>query len=180
MKLDPIVDRLVMELLKNLRTIPESEFVGRRLQREAIARSATLETLQEQFTQKKKELEGFKEEVRKCMKGESSFDQELLNDLFKECKADVETLSEEIATAEEKIAELEATAASYKAEYDKALSWVELYEDSSIEGKKMILRQLVKKISIREDYSLNIELNFSYKQFEKLLSSPREATQASA
>ena len=44
----------------------------------------------------------------------------------------------------------------------------------------MILRQLVKKISIREDYSLNIELNFSYKQFKTLLGSQKEATQTSA
>ena len=158
-----------MELLKNFRTIPESEFVGSRLQREAAARTATLGALQSRLAQKEKELEGFKEEVRKCMKGESNFDQELLNEMLKECRDSVETLSEGITAAQQKIAELETMAASYKAEYDRALSWVDLYGDSSIEGKKMIIRQLVKKISIREDYSLNIELNFSYKQFESLL-----------
>ena len=33
----------------------------------------------------------------------------------------------------------------------------------------MLIGQLIKKISIRGDYSLNIELNFIYKQLEALL-----------
>jgi len=114
------------------------------------------------------------------MKGESNFDQTLLNELFQECKAEAEKLSKELAEAEAKIAELEASAAAFKADYDKALSWGELYTNSSIEVKKMIVRQLIKKISVRADYSLNIELNLSYKQFEELMIPEKDGAQISA
>ena len=179
-KLDPIVDGLVVELLKNLHSIPEDDFIGKRQQREAAARTATLDALKGKYAQKEKELEGFKLEIRKCMKGESSFDQTLLNELFQECKVEAENLSKEIAEAEAKIAELEASATAFKADYDKALSWGELYMNSSIEGKKMIVRQLIKKISVRADYSLNIELNLSYKQFEELMKPRQDGAQISA
>lgn len=179
-KLDTIVDGLVVELLNNLHSIPESEFVGKRQQREAAAMAAARDALKSQYAQKEKELDGFKQEIRKCMKGESSFDQALLNDLFMECKAEAERLVKEIAEAEAKIEELEASAEAFKTEYDKVLSWKELYESSSLEGKKMIVRQLIKKVSVRSDYSLNVELNLCYKQFEELMRPRQDGAQISA
>ncbi len=64
--------------------------------------------------------------------------------------------------------------------YDKALTWAEIYDTCSIEGKKMIIRQLIKKISMFKDYSLKIELNLSYKQFAELLSNPDKTAKITA
>mgnify|MGYP007086217390 CR=1 FL=1 len=46
----------------------------------------------------------------------------------------------ELEQAKEKAADLKNSAAAVQKEYDKIMSWADLYAGSSIEGKKMILR----------------------------------------
>lgn len=179
-KLDAIVDDLVKELLKNIRTVPESEFIGKQKKCEIAAKTAILKSLQTQYAQKSKELQGYKDEISKCIRGESNFDEVLLNALYKECRKETESTSEEIAAVQEAIKELTSKVDAFKKDYDKALTWAEMYDTCSIEGKKMIIRQLIKKISICRDYSLKIELNLSYQQFAELLSPPAESVKITA
>lgn len=114
-------------------------------------------------------MAGYKDEIAKCIKGESSFDQDVLNELYTECKDRVSAISLEISEAEQRILMLNEAAETFKQDYCKVLSWAEAYKGCSTEGKKMIIRQLIKKICVSRDYALKIELNLSYKQFEKLM-----------
>ncbi len=87
---------------------------------------------------------------------------------------------EEIAAVQETLKELTSKVDAFKKDYDKVLTWAEIYDTCSIEGKKMIIRQLIKKISVFKDYSLKIELNLSYQQFAELISIPAESAKVSA
>ncbi len=139
------MDNLVKELLKNIHTIPESEFVGKQQKREISARTSMLNFLQTQYAKKFKELKGYREEISKCIRGESNFDEAVLNELYIESKKDTESISQEITAVQENNKELTSKVDAFKKDYDKALTWAEICDTCSIEGKKMIIRQLIKK-----------------------------------
>lgn len=52
-----------------------------------------------------------------------------------------------------------------KEEYDKIMSWADLYAGSSIEGKKMILRQLIERVNIGKNFEIEVEFKISVTQF---------------
>ena len=54
-------------------------------------------------------------------------------------------------------AHLKNSAAAVQKEYDKIMSWADLYAGSSIEGKKMILRQLIDRVNIGRDFEIEVE-----------------------
>ncbi len=45
------------------------------------------------------------------------------------------------------------------------MSWAGLYVGSSIEGKKMILRQLIDRVNIGRDFEIEVEFKISVVQF---------------
>ena len=45
------------------------------------------------------------------------------------------------------------------------MTWADLYAGSSIEGKKMILRQLIDRVNIGKNFEIEVELNISVIQF---------------
>ena len=73
-------------------------------------------------------------------------------------RADLESMEKDTV---EKSARIDAVIPAYK----QFRSWsVEFYE-SSLEVKKMIASQLFSRITVNRNYELNIELNFTYRQF---------------
>ena len=54
---------------------------------------------------------------------------------------------------------------SISSQYEKLVSWAELYDTASMEAKKMIVNQLIKRVDVGRNYQVNITFNFSYEQF---------------
>ena len=49
--------------------------------------------------------------------------------------------------------------------YDQIIAWSELFDSASMEAKKMIVNAMITRIDVFKDYRLNIEFNFSLRQF---------------
>ena len=71
----------------------------------------------------------------------------------------------ELEQAKEKAADLKSSAVAVQKEYDKIMSWADLYAGSSIEGKKMILRQLIERVNIGKNFEIEVEFKISVTQF---------------
>ena len=54
------------------------------------------------------------------------------------------------------------------AEYNRILTWADMYEGSSIEARKMILRQIIKKVYIGRHYEVRLELAISFAEYQRL------------
>ena len=60
---------------------------------------------------------------------------------------------------------MKSSAVAVQKEYDKIMSWADLYAGSSIEGKKMILRQLIERVNIGKNFEIEVEFKISVTQF---------------
>ncbi|MEA4831176.1 MAG: hypothetical protein VB118_00995 [Oscillospiraceae bacterium] len=56
--------------------------------------------------------------------------------------------------AETEVHVLLETSEGLKREYDRLLSWADLYDKSSFEAKKMIVSQFIKAVRVGRDYNI--------------------------
>ena len=49
--------------------------------------------------------------------------------------------------------------------YEQFKGWAEVFEDASMEKRKMIICQLVKEINVSRGYGMDIVLDLNYEQF---------------
>lgn len=49
--------------------------------------------------------------------------------------------------------------------YKQFKSWVEDFDSTTLEQKKMIACQLLKRVEVGRDYKISVELNMTYSQF---------------
>lgn len=59
-------------------------------------------------------------------------------------------------------------AESIRSEYSRILTWADMYEGSSIEARKMILRQIIKKVYVGRHYEVKLELAISFAEYQRL------------
>ena len=144
-------------MFKSIKSVSEQELMSSQLEQRMAEQRTVLSRLQTQKSQKEKELESYKSEVYKAIRGESTWDQELLNDLILDTKKTLSDLETDIISAQNALAECDKSAAELKAQYDKVLTWADLFEGSSMEGKKMIVWQLIDKIRIFRNYKIEID-----------------------
>lgn len=53
-------------------------------------------------------------------------------------------------------------------EYDKLKTWADLYDNCNFAAKKMIVSQFIKSVRVYRDYTLEVEFNVSFEQFQQL------------
>ena len=85
--LDGIIDKVVRQIFDRMKAIPKSEVVNIRYKEKMEERKALLQSVRAEYAKAAGELEMFRAEVIKSLRGESSFSQALLNSLI----ADAET-----------------------------------------------------------------------------------------
>ncbi|WP_312612169.1 recombinase family protein [Oscillibacter sp.] len=164
-KLDGIVDKVVMRLFERMMTAPRSKLIQQKREKELALAHAATENLQKLYDAKFRELESYKSEIIKAINGTSGFGADILGEMIEETRAKLAELHDELEQAKAKAAELGCSAVSIQAEYDKIMSWAELYAESSMEAKKMILRQLINRVNVGKGFEVELELNISVKQF---------------
>ena len=130
---------------------------------------AALAQATERHKTKSKELQLYKSEVKKVIAGTSSFDMELLNELITETKELIAAAQTDMENAQSEIDGYEQVSSMIEARYDKITTWADLFEDSTIEAKKMIVSQLINQVRVGRDYAMEIDLNVNYGMFSGLL-----------
>ena len=85
--------------------------------------------------------------------------------MIEDTRSKLAALAQELEQAREKAADLKNSAVAVQKEYDKIMSWAELYAGSSVEGKKMILRQLIERVNIGKNFEIEVEFKISVTQF---------------
>ena len=56
----------------------------------------------------------------------------------------------------------------FKAQHDRLIGWAEVFDECDFDTKKMIVRQLVNRITVGSGYDISIELALSMEQYLEL------------
>ncbi len=77
--------------------------------------------------------------VYKAIRGESTWDSRLMNELIGDTRTKLTELEAEIASAEQTHADTDRTAAELRAKYDRVLPWADMFDSSTTEGGKILV-----------------------------------------
>lgn len=120
--------------------------------------------LEFELQKNKKQLEVLRGEISKSLTGESIYSSEDLSIALDKLKSrisdDEETLEKLRVEADQK----KLLAASVMPAYRQFRSWVEEFEDASLETKKMIACQLFSRVEVGKGDRIKVTMNMTYRQ----------------
>lgn len=164
-KLDKLVNKTIMLLFARLRAVPEQEMEQARHEQALQICEKQVSDALLSFNAKAKELESYKAEVYKAIQGTSSLDKDLLNELIQEAKEQLEGAARQLKQ-EQTALELEKNqSAEVQKQIGRLFQWTELYENATFDAQKMILAQLIDRVTVWKGYRIEIEFNVGYRQF---------------
>ncbi len=163
--LDGIIDKVVRQIFDRMKAIPKSEVVNIRYKEKMEERKSLLQSVRVEYAKAAGELEMFRAEVIKSLRGESSFSQSLLNSLFADAETNCLVVQRNMEAAQAAYDEGKAVLATLNAQYDDIITWSEMYDTASIEAKKMIVSCLISRVEVYRDYKLHIDFKIDFEQF---------------
>lgn len=165
-KLDAIIDKLVQIKFAQIKSASKGEVLSRQREQDVAHAKQKIERLTKELTAKQKDISDYKAEVLRIIRGESQWTPELLNEMLAMAEQEAQQLSEDIQAEQRRVQEIQETAAALLREYDQILTWADLYNQSSTAGKKMILSQFLKAVYVGKDYTIDVQFNISFEQFQ--------------
>ena len=115
---------------------------------------------------KLKELDDYKGETLKIIRGQSKMSIDLLNTMVAETDVQIKEAQASVHAAEAELQEFLETSEGIKREYDRLLSWADLYDKSTFEAKKMIISQFIRSVRVGRDYNIEVDFNVSFDEFQ--------------
>lgn len=168
-KLDALVEKAVLILFSKIRAIPENELIFAQYQQQREVCSLRLKQANARYEEKSKELASYKAEVYKAIQETSALDKDILSELISDTKKALESIKQEMENAQTALQDCERMAAEIKQNYNRVISWAEMYNGSSFEAKKMILAQLIDRVTVWRGYKLEINFNVTYEEFGSVI-----------
>ena len=167
-KLDGIVDKIIRYQLSQIRVADEKTIMEEQHKKQIELARTKYKLACMQLSEKQKELEDYRAETIRVIRGESKLNIDLLNSLVSEGEEAVKKLSSAAETARLDFEACIASGEAEQKEYQKLQSWADLYEKCSFEAKKMIANQFIKSVYVYRDYTLEIAFNVSFEEFRTL------------
>ena len=153
---------------ERIRETPPQALIKEQRSRETDYLQAKVNLLKGQYEEKQKEYQALRAETVKVIQGLSKLNVDLLNSLLTETEEQIHLLEHQIDEAEAGLVTLANGADQIKKEYEKLITWADLYDNCTFEAKKMLIAQFVKAIYVRRDYEISIEFNVSFEEFQQL------------
>ena len=165
-KVDGIVDRLIRMKFSEIAAASESEILSSQHEKDIDLAKSKCEMAKKHLLDKQKELDDYKSETIKVIRGQSKLSSDLLNTLVTEAESQIQEAQASADTAEAELQKLLETSEGLKREYDQLLSWADLYDKSSFEAKKMIVSQFIKAVRVGRDYNIEVDFNVSFEELQ--------------
>lgn len=165
-ELDGIVEKIIRMKFAEIAAAPESEILNHQHKKEIELARIKLDQANAHLAEKQKDLSDYKAETLKVIRGQSNLSVELLNALVKETETMIALAQTRIDAAQTEYKSLLASAENLRQEYDRLLTWADLFDICSFEAKKMIVAQFVKAVRVSRDYNIEIDFNVSFEEFQ--------------
>jgi len=166
-KVDSIVDQLIRMKFSEITAASESEILSSQHEKDIELARSKFEMAKTHLLDKQKELDDYKGETLKVIRGQSKLSIDLLNTMVAETEAQIKEAQASTDAAETELQGLLETSEGLKREYDRLLSWADLYDKSTFEAKKMIVSQFIRSVRVGRDYDIEVDFNVSFDELQR-------------
>jgi hypothetical protein len=163
--LDDAVTEILHQIFDRMNAADDNMIIGGIYDRHMTELRGDIKRIKAENTKANTEYESLKAEVVKAVQGKSQMPMDVLSELVNESREKVLSTSEHLADLTAELEQGNARAGEMKAELRQIRSWSEIFDDSTIEVKKMIANYIIKRINVYKEYKLDIELNVNIQQY---------------
>ena len=181
-QVDAIVLNVARELFGSIQRSPRDRMMEEKIRQEYKGKQKQKRTLEKKLQDCEHALERYENEVLKCLEGQSSFTEEMLERLIAKAENELKIARREYAAAVLAVDNEKEIARKIKECYSRFCGWAEEFEMASLARKRVILSQLFERVEVGRGYEVTVHVNMSYQQFVNM-GEPNEKmklTQASA
>lgn len=166
-KLDSMVDNIVRRKFQEIKAVSKGELLSAQRQQQQAALQVAIRQLTTQVQAKQREQEDLKREAIRVIRGESKLTDELLSELIETNRGQLQEMGAALNAKNEELRKLLEGNQALEAEYDRIMSWADLYDQCPIGTKKMIISTLIKSIRVFRGYRVEIRFNISFGELKR-------------
>ena len=163
--LDGMVEDILHQVFRKMQAVSDELIVGTAFEKQMTLLQADLQRAKAENASVNREYESLKAEIMKAVQGKSLLPAEILNEMAEEIRERLMATSRRITELNEELADSNARMEDLRAEYQHIVSWSEMFDNSDRATQKMICAYIIKRVTVRRDYQLDIEFNINVQQF---------------
>ncbi|MDE5588600.1 MAG: recombinase family protein [Acetatifactor sp.] len=164
-KVDGMVSQTIREIFKSMSGAPEEEKIQDLFQRRIAGNRAMQKKLGFELGKHREQLTKLQMEIAKTLTGDSLYSPEDLTQALQTVKKRIEESEIQLERLKEEEAQKKQGIEMVTPAYKQFKSWAEEFDSATLEQKKMIACQLLKRVEVGRDYKISVELNMTYSQF---------------
>ena len=163
--LDDMVVDILHQVFDKMKGASQEMIVGSTFQKKTALLRSNLQRAKTENTKANKEYDSLKAELLKAVQGKSGMPMEILSEVMQGVRQRVIDTSKQVAALTLELEESNTKMAELQKEFERIVSWSDIFDKSEMAVKKMICGYIIKKITVRRDYQLDIEFNITIEQF---------------
>lgn len=163
--LDGMITDILHQVFDKMRGASKEAILGSAVQRQMDMLKADLQRAKSENTKANREYESLKGELLKSIQGKSELPQDVLSEMLEETRHRVIYTSEKVSTLSAEMESSNLRVAEMQAEFDRILSWSQIFDKSDMATKKMVCGYLIKRVTVYKDYHIDVEFNMTIEQF---------------
>jgi len=164
-KVDGFIDKIIHDLFARAKESPQNSLLDVQYNDRIAALKANLQRAKANLSKQQNAYNAYKSEMLKVIQGESALDRETLNELLTESKEAAEMAMTAVERCRNDLENSQAIYSELKEKHESLLSWAEIYDQSSLEARKMIVSQIIQSIRLERNYEMKIDFNISYEEY---------------
>ncbi|MFQ9872957.1 MAG: hypothetical protein ACLRVT_08240 [Oscillospiraceae bacterium] len=152
-------------MLEQLEALPAETILEYKYQIVLQERRETYQAAQQHLSERERDRETLRGEVARAIRGESSFGVPLLQELLQGTEAEIDKTRERLYELEARLQNGEQLRREIEIKQRKYCGLNQIFCSGTLEEQKMLLAIVVKRIEVRRDYELNIQLSPDFERF---------------
>ena len=169
-RVDSIVDEILRLKFSEIKAASRAEVLKQQNDRDCKAARQRLEQAEKKLRLHERDKKDFQDEVLKVIRGESKLSMDFLSSAIEQTEKELEDARGAVEAARQHLTSMEELAQQRRDELDEIITWADIYGSATLERKKMIVSQLIKKVSIGRGYRVSVEFNITFDELQRAIS----------
>ena len=169
-KLDAIVESIVCTKFSEILECSKSKLLQDMLRKDMEVAQKEVSRAKSELGLKDDERNALKDEMIRVIRGKSSIDRDMIQQLLDENQAAIQAAQDALTAAQNKLEEIEQENKKAENDCSNLFTWASIYQNASFQQRQTILNQFIKEVRVGRDYDIEIILNVPLEEFEEFKS----------
>ena len=163
-KLDGVVEKIVLSIFARIKEQPGEQIIAAQFEERIAGIKLNLEQAKVSLAKETEVLSMLEDELLKVLQGTSRLKPEMLNKKHDEAERAVADKQLIVETLEKELEKSQDTMHQVTRQYNDVLTWADMYAESPMDVKKMIVAQLTSAVRVSGGYKIEIDFKISERQ----------------